>query len=130
VPFSTDLALLFHEAFNQHGGRQAMVDRLFEVLLVQILRQLMDAGHIRSGMLAGMSHPKLRRAIVAMHGCTSRAYLQSWRVGLAQQALRRGRSLKMIAVEVGYGSEAALSRAFKSHSGMTPGEWKRGLDIH
>jgi hypothetical protein len=52
VPFSTDLALLIHEAFNRRCGRQAMVDRPFEVLLVQILRQLMDAGHIHSGMLA------------------------------------------------------------------------------
>jgi transcriptional regulator GlxA family with amidase domain len=116
----------------------------------------MENGSIRGGMLAGMSHPKLRRAIVAMHeqpardwsleslaeiagmsrsvfaesfreglGVTPGAYLQGWRVSLAQQALRKGRSLKMIAAEVGYGSEAALSRAFKAQSGMTPSEWKR-----
>jgi AraC-like DNA-binding protein len=150
------LTLLFAEAFNQRCGRQAMVDRLFEVVLIQVLRQLMENGSIRGGMLAGMSHPKLRRAIVAMHeqpardwsleslaeiagmsrsvfaesfreglGVTPGAYLQGWRVSLAQQALRKGRSLKMIAAEVGYGSEAALSRAFKAQSGMTPSEWKR-----
>lgn len=52
-------------------------------------------------------------------------YLQGWRVGLAQQALRQGRPLKVVASDVGYGSEAALSRAFKAHSGMSPREWKR-----
>jgi AraC-like DNA-binding protein len=153
------LTLLFEEAFEQRCGRQALVDRLFEVVLIQVLRHLMEAGHVRSGLLAGMSHPKLRRALVAMHeqpaqewslealadiagmsrsvfasafrdtvGCTPGAYLQSWRVSLTQQALRRGRSLKMIAIEVGYGSEAALSRAFKTQSGMTPSEWRRAHD--
>jgi len=150
------LALLFEEAFLQRCGRQALVDRLFEVVLIQVLRHLMEAGQIRSGMLAGMAHPRLRGALVAMHeqpaqewslealaasagmsrsvfantfretvGCTPGAYLQRWRVGLAQQALRRGRALKIIANEVGYGSEAALSRAFKAQSGLAPREWKQ-----
>lgn len=150
------LSLLFDEAFNQRCGRQALVNRLFEVVLIQVLRHLMESGQIRSGMLAGMGHLKLRHALVAMHeqpahewsleelaeragmsrsvfanafrdtvGLTPGAYLQNWRVSLAQQALRQGRSLKMIAVEVGYGSEAALSRAFKTQSGLTPREWKQ-----
>jgi AraC-like DNA-binding protein len=149
------LSLLFDEAFNQRCGRHALIDRLFEVVLIQVLRHLMESGSIRSGMLAGMGHPKLRNALVAMHeepakewslealaetagmsrsvfadtfrdtvGCTPGAYLQSWRVSLAQQALRQGRPLKMIAIDVGYGSEAALSRAFKAQSGLAPREWK------
>lgn len=150
------LSVLFEEAFDQRCGRRALVNRLFEVVLIQVLRHLMESGQIRSGMLAGMSHPKLRHALVAMHekpahewsldelaetagmsrsvfanafrdtvGLTAGAYLQNWRVNLAQQALRQGRSLKMIAIEVGYGSEAALSRAFKVQSGLTPREWKQ-----
>lgn len=150
------LSLLFEEAFNQRCGRQALVNRLFEVVLIQVLRYLMESGQIRGGMLAGMSHPKLRHALVAMHeqparewsledlaesasmsrsvfasafretvGVTPGAYLQNWRVSLAQQGLRQGRPLKLIAIEVGYGSEAALSRAFKVQSGLTPREWKQ-----
>jgi AraC-like DNA-binding protein len=50
----------------------------------------------------------------------------SWRAersdGLAQKALRKGRSIKLIAQEVGYGSEAALSRAFKAQAGQSPRE--------
>jgi AraC-like DNA-binding protein len=150
------LALLFEEAFTQRCGRTALVNRLFEVVMIQILRHLMETGEVKGGMLAGLSHPRLRNAIVAMHeapskdwtldelarvagmsrsvfathfrealGITPGQYLQGWRVGLAQQALQRGKPLKVVASDVGYGSEAALSRAFKAHSGLSPREWKR-----
>jgi AraC-like DNA-binding protein len=150
------LALLFEDAFTQRCGRTALVNRLFEVVMIQILRQLMETGEVKGGMLAGLSHPRLRNAIVAMHeapskdwtldelarvagmsrsvfathfrealGITPGQYLQGWRVGLAQQALQRGKPLKVVASDVGYGSEAALSRAFKAHSGLSPREWKR-----
>jgi transcriptional regulator GlxA family with amidase domain len=149
------LELLFGEAVAQYCGRQAMLDRLFEVVLIQVLRQLMEQGQTQVGMLAGLAHPKLRLAIVKMHeepqkewsledlaaecgmsrsafangfrdavGVTPGAYLQKWRVGLAQKALLQGKSLKLIAQDVGYGSEAALSRAFKAQSGKSPREWR------
>jgi AraC-like DNA-binding protein len=149
------LALLFEEAQAQYCGRQAMLDRLFEVVLIQVLRQLMEQGQTQVGMLAGLAHRQLRLAIVKMHeepqkewsleelasvsgmsrssfantfrdtvGVTAGAYLQRWRVGLAQKALLQGKSLKLIAQDVGYGSEAALSRAFKAQSGKSPREWR------
>ena len=150
------LGLLFEEAFEQRCGRQALVDRLFEVAVIQILRQLMETGQAQVGLLGGLAHPRLRLALVAMHerpaqawsldtlaaeagmsrsvfanafrdtlGCTPGAYLQQWRVALAQRALRQGRPLKRIADEVGYGSEAALSRAFKAQSGASPRHWRQ-----
>lgn len=149
------LSLLFEEAGADNCGRREMIDRLFEVVLIQVLRHLMESGALQSGMLAGMSHPKLRKALVAMHEqpankwsleslaamagmsrsafalafqqtveATPGEYLQAWRVRLTQAALRRGRPLKVIAQEVGYGSEAALSRAFKAQSGQSPREWQ------
>jgi len=149
------LELLFTEAGAHNCGRQALLDRLFEVVLIQVLRQLMESGQTRVGMLAGLAHPQLRKAIVAIHeqperewsleelgrtsgmsrssfansfrdavGVTPGTYLQRWRVGLAQKALLDGKSLKTIALEVGYGSEAALSRAFKTLSGKSPREWR------
>ncbi|WP_312707126.1 AraC family transcriptional regulator [Stenotrophomonas sp.] len=151
----TALDLLFEEAFEQRCGRAAMVNRLFEVVMIQVLRQLMESGDMRGGLFAGLGHPRLRLALVAMHeapaqawtletladvagmsrsvfaasfrqamGTTPGHYLQGWRVGLAQQALRQGRPLKIIADEVGYGSEAALSRAFKAHTGQSPRQWR------
>ncbi len=150
------LALLFEEAFTQRCGRHALINRLFEVVMIQILRRQMESGDVQGGMLAGLSHPRLRNALVAMHespardwsldelaaaagmsrtvfatgfrdvvGITPGHYLQGWRVGLAQHALRQGRPLKVVAADVGYGSEAALSRAFKAYSGLSPREWKK-----
>lgn len=149
------LSLLFDEAVADRCGRRTLIDSLFEVLMVQVLRQLMETDEIRGGMLAGLAHPRLRRALTAMHeqpaqpwsldtlaetssmsrsvfastfrevvGCTPGAYLQGWRVRLAQEALLRGQPLKVIADEVGYGSEAALSRAFKAQCGLSPREWR------
>lgn len=149
------LSLLFEEAFEQRCGRVALVERLFEVVMIQVLRQLMESGEVQGGLLSGLSHPRLRNALVAMHeapaqdwtldelanvagmsrsvfamtfretiGTTPGQYLQGWRVRLAQKALRRGRPLKVIAIEVGYGSEAAFSRAFKAQTGQTPSKWK------
>jgi len=123
--------------------------------MIQVLRQLMESGAVQGGLLSGLSHARLRNALVAMHeapaqewtldelanvagmsrsvfattfretvGTTPGQYLQGWRVRLAQKALRRGRSLKVIAIEIGYGSEAALSRAFKAQTGQSPRQWK------
>src|SRR5690606_12196679 len=149
------LSLLFEEAFEQRCGRVALVERLLEVVMIQLLRHLMETDAIRGGLLSGLAHARLRNALVAMHeapakawtldelaqaagmsrsvfagsfrevvGTTPGQYLQGWRIGLVQQALRRGRSLKVVAADVGYGSEAALSRAFKAQTGQSPREWK------
>ena len=148
------LELLFAEAWARNCGREAMLDRLFEVILIQVQRQLMETGRIQVGMLAGLAHPRLRLALVALHddpardwsldalaetagmsrsvfantfrdrvGQTPLAYLQAWRIRLAQRALRQGRSLKWVSSSVGYGSEAAFSRAFKACCGLSPRQW-------
>ena len=150
------LALLFAEADAKNCGRQAILDRLFEILFIQVLRALMEGNSVRSGMLAGLADARLRNALVSIHeqpqrnwsledlaavagmsrttfanafretvGVTPGAYLQAWRVGLAQQLLDEGQPLKFIAIEVGYSGEAALSRAFRAHTGQSPGQWRR-----
>lgn len=74
--------------------------------------------------VAGMSRSAFAATFREQVGTTPGQYLQAWRVRLAQKALRRGRPLKVIAAEVGYGSEAALSRAFKAQTGQSPRRWK------
>ncbi|WP_105104330.1 AraC family transcriptional regulator [Microbulbifer pacificus] len=148
------LDLLFEEAFSQNCGRQTVLNRLFEVVLIQVVRYLMEEGETKLGLLAGLAHTRLRGALVAMHenpehnwslaeladragmsrslfastfketiGETPGSYLQRWRIAVAKQALKQGLPLKLIAGDVGYGSEAALSRAFKTSEGCTPREW-------
>ncbi|KAA2285081.1 AraC family transcriptional regulator [Arenimonas fontis] len=150
------LELLFEEAFTQRCGRQAVVDRLFEVVLVLLLRYLLDSGRLQGGPLAGLGHPMLAKALVAMHerpagpwtldslarvagmsrsrfaevfaqvvGQPPARYLTGFRIALAQDALRRGEPLERIAEQVGYGSSAALSRAFSAECGLSPRQWRR-----
>ena len=71
---SATLDLLFAEAFDDHCGRQSIVDRLCEVLIIQLLRQLMDQGRIETGLLAGLADPRLAKAINAMHADPGRAW--------------------------------------------------------
>ncbi len=61
------LSLLFEEAEACNCGRQPLLDRLFEVLLIQLLRELMESSVMKVGMLAGLADQNLRKAIVAMH---------------------------------------------------------------
>lgn len=153
------LELLFDEAFAQRCGRQAVVDRLFDVVLVLLLRHLLDSGHVREGPLAGLGHPQLAKALVAMHdqpaqawtleslastagmsrsrfaevfaqvvGVPPATYLANYRITLAQDALLRGEAMERIAQQVGYGSAAALSRAFTTICGIPPRTWKKGTE--
>jgi len=152
---SVVLDLLFREAFGAQCGRQSVIDRLFEVVLIHVLRKLMQAGAMHDGLLAGMAHPQLHKALVAAHeapakswsltelagiagmsrssfaavfkqvvGSTPGDYLGAYRLCIAQGLLRRGLPLKHIAVDVGYGSTAALSRAFKAGCGASPRDWR------
>ena len=148
------LELLFDEAFAQRCGRLAVVDRLFDVVLILLLRHLLDSGRISDGPLAGLGHPQLAKALVAMHdepakpwtldslatvagmsrsrfaevfaqvvGQPPAGYLSGYRIALARDALQRGDRLERIAEQVGYGSAAALSRAFTADTGLSPRAW-------
>jgi len=64
------LSLLFAEADRVRCGQKLMADRLFEVVLLQLLRWLLDhpqeAG-IQPGLITGLSDARLARALVAIH---------------------------------------------------------------
>lgn len=62
------------EATGQRCGRQVAVDRLCEVALLLVLRQAIESGDSRPGLLAGLSHPSLQRALVAIHDQPSRLW--------------------------------------------------------
>jgi AraC-like DNA-binding protein len=150
------LEVLFKEASEEHCGRQAILDRMSEVLIIQLLRELMDQGRIQFGLLAGLSDPRLAKAINALHadparawtleglatiasmsrarfaanfhetvGTTPMAYLAEWRLSAARSLLRLGKSVQLVADQVGYSSASALSRAFTAQTGLSPREWRR-----
>lgn len=110
------LQLLFDEAERSRCGSRLIADRLFEVVLVQLLRWLLDrperAG-IGAGLLAGLSDPRLARALVALH----EAPAQAWTVD--RMADRAGLS------------RAAFAARFRAVTGTTPAaylaDWRLSL---
>lgn len=151
------MGLMFDEAFAEHNGRQAVLDRLCEVLMIRLLRHCIDHGLTQGGTLAGLADPRLAKALTAIHdnpagprdlsgmaalagmsrarfavrfrevtGETPADYLASWRVMTAQSLLKRGRQLKHVADDVGYGSASALTRAFVRKLGRSPTAWLKG----
>ncbi|WP_290593104.1 AraC family transcriptional regulator [Arenimonas sp. SCN 70-307] len=73
---------------------------------------------------AGMSRSRFTEVFSQVVGETPAAYLAQYRITLAQQALLRGEGLERITQQVGYGSAAALSRAFSAVCGATPRAWR------
>lgn len=61
------LTLMFAEAFAQRGGRQAVLDRLCEVLIIQLLRHSIEQGLAQGGTLAGLADARLAEVLLALH---------------------------------------------------------------
>jgi AraC-like DNA-binding protein len=77
---------------------------------------------------AGTSRTVLAERFNAVMGQATIEYMTSWRMQLAADRIRNGRdSLAAIAADVGYESEAAVNRAFKRVTGVTPGRWRDGM---
>lgn len=102
------LGLLFAESCRVRCGQRLLADRLFDVLLLQLLRWLLDhpaRTGLPVGLLAGLSDPKLARALTAMHERPD----ADW--SLASMADTAGMS------------RSAFAFAFKQHVGRTPVEY-------
>jgi AraC-like DNA-binding protein len=78
------------------------------------------------GRESGLSRSALAERFTRLIGAAPMHYLTDWRMQVAAQQLRhQNTSLIQIANEVGYGSEAAFSRAFKRAFGTAPATWRR-----
>ena len=76
--------------------------------------------------LAGMSRSVLAERFTEFVGMPPMQYLAKWRMQIASGLLSGGSAnIATVAAEIGYGSEAAFSRAFKKMVGMTPSDWRR-----
>ena len=61
------VGLMADEAFADRDGRQASLDRLCELLLIQLIRHALNQGLVAHGLLAGMLDPALCKALEALH---------------------------------------------------------------
>ncbi|CCD93357.1 Transcriptional regulator (Transcriptional regulator, arac-family) [Bradyrhizobium sp. ORS 375] len=81
IPFATTgagrvaglLKMLETESWQPRPGSSLVVERLLEILLVEVIRhQGGDRAGARNGLLAGLSDPQLARALHAMHDDAAR----------------------------------------------------------
>jgi|TARA_B110000003_G_scaffold266787_1_gene294253 AraC-like DNA-binding protein len=96
---------LFEEAFNERCGRQPMIDRLSDIFLIQVLRQVLKDGDVAHGMLAGLSHPQLTHVMVKIHKHPE----ENWNLD----------SLASIAAM----SRSKFAELFKATVGQPPGDY-------
>ncbi len=99
------LDLLFAETDRPRCGSRLLADRLFEVVLIQLLRWIVDhpqAAGVSGGLFMGLHDPRLARAIVALHAAPQ----DDW--PLARMAEQAGMS------------RSAFAEAFRAATGCTP----------
>ncbi len=102
------LALLFAETDQVRCGHRLLADRLFEVVLLQLLRWLIDhpqQAELPAGLLTGLADPPLARALVALHEAPG----QAW-------------SLQRMAQQAGL-SRSAFAARFRAVVGQTPADY-------
>lgn len=110
------LDLLFAETDRVRCGHRLLADRLFEVVLIQTLRWLLDhpaESGVPPGLVTGLSDPRLARAIVALHEQPG----EPWRV-------------EQLAALAGLSRTRFIER-FRERVGQTPAaylaDWRIGL---
>jgi AraC-like DNA-binding protein len=75
---------------------------------------------------AGVSRSGLAERFAALVGQPPMQYLARWRMQLAAGMLAAEQAkVSAVALQVGYDSEAAFSRAFKALVGVTPAAWRK-----
>lgn len=71
------LELLFAETAAPRCGQRVLADRLFEIVVIQLLRWMIDhpaETGMPSGLMTGLSDPRLARALVAVHESPERPW--------------------------------------------------------
>lgn len=81
--------LLLGEAFSERGGRQAALDRLFDYLLILIVRHVVESGRVTTGVLAGLADPRLAKALTAMHEAPKKSWTLDDLAGIAGMSRTR-----------------------------------------
>ena len=148
------MALIHEETLSEKIGRELILERLLDVLLLEAMR--VTTAHSPSpGLLRGLADERLCRALRIFHaniqqewtvqqlarsaamsravfferfkreiGMTPSDYMTSWRMALAKQQLLQGAVVSEIAEQIGYGSASAFTAAFKRHVGIPPGKFR------
>jgi transcriptional regulator GlxA family with amidase domain len=102
------LALLFAETTQLRCGQRLLADRMFEVVILQLVRWILDhpteAG-VPRGLITGLAHPGIAAALTAVHEAPG----QPWSLAaMADKALM---------------SRSTFAAQFKEYVGQTPADY-------
>lgn len=104
---------LFQEAFKEHPGKNAVMNRLCELLVIELFRMQMETAPKATGVIVGLNHPNIGNVLEAIH----------------QQPQERWSLEKM--AELAHLSRSKFAALFKDVVGQPPGdyltEWRLGL---
>jgi len=147
--------LIIDETRSRRPGREVVLERLLEVMLIEALRSS-NTAVTSPGLLRGLADARLANAIRRIHespeepwtvallakesalsrstfferfskavGITPMDYLLSWRMALARSLLERQEPIADVAELVGYSSSSTFSVAFTRHTGVPPGQYAK-----
>ena len=102
---------LFAEAFGDECGRVAAMDRLFELLVIEVLRELLASKRLATGMIAGLADTRLAPALMLMHDDPRRA----WEVAELAEHVHMSR--------------ASFAARFREVIGQTPADYLVGWRV-
>lgn len=105
------LTLFFDEAFAGRCGRSEVLNRLAELLVIQLLRIGFHQGVLKAGPLAGLGDQRLAKALTALHSEPAAPW-----------------TLERLADEAGM-SRARFAAHFAAVVGHPPGDYLTGLRI-
>jgi len=146
--------LVREESSETRAGRELVLTRLVEVLLIEALRATSGAD-APPGLLRGLADARLAPAIRQLHahvakpwtvaqlaktaglsrstfferfvkavGVPPMEYLLAWRMAIARDLLRGDVGIGEVAERVGYGSASTFSTAFSRHVGQPPSQYR------
>ena len=151
------LALIRTEAREASPGADAVLGRLVEILLIQVVRWRLGSRQLPAAAMAALTDRRLSTALECLHGepektwtiaslaqragcsravfasrfreqmgCTPLQYLTEWRMQRAVELLANPRAcVARVAHAVGYCGEASFGKAFKRHTGIAPGAYRK-----
>lgn len=93
---------LLEEITQPRCGGHAVFQRLCEVVVIRLIRHALEQGEAETGLLAGLTHPRIAEALVAIHEVPGEAW-----------------TLERLAAQAGM-SRTQFAVSFKERVGVTP----------
>lgn len=122
--------MLLRHALEQGASQPGLIAGLADARISRALVAIHEAPQQRwrsedLAALAGLSRSQFMACFASLVGQTPFSYLRQWRLTLARQDLAAGARVKTVAARYGYGSQEALSHAYRQHFGQSPTQSKQ-----